>query len=254
MGCVYQAQNMINGKVYIGKTIGSLKNRIASHHSLMRNGSNYYFYQAMRKYGKDNFKWTELFQSDDEKQLSEKEIMFIKSLGTLKPFGYNLSEGGEGQKGYHHTDEAKRKIGLAGIGRQKTAEGRERIRQSKLGVPLSKEHREKLKKARAKRVISNETREKLRLAGMGRVFSEETIAKMKKSREGYKHSSETIAKLIGHPVSQQTRERIRVARTGAKSSSHTKQKISESIKKHWILRKLRMEADKNESRFVGIAC
>jgi hypothetical protein len=43
-------------------------------------------------------------------------------------------------------------------------------------------------------------------------------------------------------------------RTGAKSSSHTKQKISESIKKHWILRKLRMEADKNESRFVGIAC
>lgn len=26
------------------------------------------------------------------------------------------------------------------------------------------------------------------------------------------------------------------------------------VKKHWILRKLRMEADKNESRFVGIAC
>jgi len=33
-----------------------------------------------------------------------------------------------------------------------------------------------------------------------------------------------------------------------------KTKISESIKKHWILRKLRMEADKNESRFIGIAC
>lgn len=253
MGCIYQAENIINGKLYIGKTIMSLDKRIKAHRYLMVSGSKYCFYQAMNKYGFNNFKWKILFESFDEKKLSEMEMKFIKELKTKVPFGYNLTDGGEGQKGYHHTAESKLKIGIASIGRKKTPEGIENIRKSKIGIPLSQQHKEKLKKARSKRIITNETKEKLRIAGTGRVFTKETIDKIRKSREGYRHSPETLEKLKGHPVSIETRDKLRKLKSGTKLSEATKIKISESIKNYWIARKTQGGMS-DETRLVGTAC
>lgn len=71
------------------------------------------------KYGKENFQWEIIYQSlNKEHCLNEMETYFIKEYNSLIPKGYNMSEGGEGNKifGWKHSIETKEKIrkGLMG--------------------------------------------------------------------------------------------------------------------------------------------
>lgn len=104
MGCVYRATNIINGKYYIGKTIGPMKVRMQNHFTT---GKGNYFHNALEKYGKDSFEWEELFKSDDEQELLKKERLYIKLFHTIAPYGYNITSGGDGGFSVVYTEPQK---------------------------------------------------------------------------------------------------------------------------------------------------
>lgn len=97
---VYAATNLINGKKYVGYTTKELSERIKGHIRKSKNkGDKHYFYvfqSALRKYGSDNFTWEILHSCDQLDEVTKMEINFIKELNTISPYGYNLTEGGNG--------------------------------------------------------------------------------------------------------------------------------------------------------------
>lgn len=54
---IYKVTCKITGKIYIGQTTQSLAQRKREHTSRSKKGSNTYFHNAIRKYGKDSFIW-----------------------------------------------------------------------------------------------------------------------------------------------------------------------------------------------------
>jgi group I intron endonuclease len=129
---IYKAENLINGRLYIGKTCGNLANRQWGHFNSARIGIRTIFHNAIRKYGKDNFKFSVL---DNEllfeSELNEREKFYIKQFNSQIPNGYNMTDGGDGQslgwqspmKGIHFlSDEAKEKLRRANLGKKQSEE------------------------------------------------------------------------------------------------------------------------------------
>jgi len=90
-GCVYLITNLINGKRYVGQTVHTAKHRFKFHCSKKINSA---IHNAIKKYGKTNFKVEELVSCFSIDGMNELEEMFIKDLNTLYPNGYNLISGG----------------------------------------------------------------------------------------------------------------------------------------------------------------
>ena len=92
---IYKVTNLINNKIYIGKT-NNFHRRCRDH--LSANGDSY-LYRAIRKYGKQNFKFEEIFITFTESDLSYFEKHFIVEFNTnisSGGIGYNMTSGGEG--------------------------------------------------------------------------------------------------------------------------------------------------------------
>lgn len=110
---IYKATNLVNGKIYIGLTIKTLKVRKIQHISGSRNNSNLAFHRALRKYGENNFVWETIDSAKTEEELKEKEIYWIAYYNCCvfadNSNGYNLSSGGDGTSGYKQTDAQKQK-------------------------------------------------------------------------------------------------------------------------------------------------
>lgn len=106
---VYIHINKINNKKYIGITQQKLKKRWGSNGIGYKN--NVYFWRAIKKYGWDNFDHLILFENINELTAKETEKYLISKYNTCNVnYGYNISFGGDGTYGYHHTDETKEKI------------------------------------------------------------------------------------------------------------------------------------------------
>jgi len=56
LGVIYKWENLINGKVYIGKSI-NIKSRYARHIYYINSGTGYKIHNAIRKYKLENFKF-----------------------------------------------------------------------------------------------------------------------------------------------------------------------------------------------------
>lgn len=93
MGLIYIATNIINNKQYIGQTKNTLAYRKTTHLNHKHKSKTVLFHNAIKKYGKENFKWDILWQGE-ESLLNEMEIFFIKDKNTLMPNGYNMTIGG----------------------------------------------------------------------------------------------------------------------------------------------------------------
>ena len=98
---IYCFENKINGKTYIGQA-QDIRKRVQQH---LNSKDTLYFHNAIRKYGYINFNIYILEFADLEK-LSELEIYYINKYKSHTN-GYNLTEGGEGNRGRAITEEQK---------------------------------------------------------------------------------------------------------------------------------------------------
>lgn len=101
MGYIYKITNIINNKVYIGQTIGSIEKRLREHKSnalLKKDKST--LHSAMRKYGIENF-IIKILEECPNELLNQKEIEYIEKfnsfLGNPNCNGYNMTIGGKGK-------------------------------------------------------------------------------------------------------------------------------------------------------------
>ena len=169
MPCIYIFTSP-SGKSYVGQTAHSFLTRKRKHVSNAENGSLLPFHRAIRMYGIENFQEEIIECLEHELNLFERFFIGVfKGLGKV----YNCTDGGEGNLGWHPSEETKRKIGLASIGRKATLgwhhtlESKAKLSAHRKGKQLSEEHRAKVIKSLIGRKPSNETRKKLSLAKMG---------------------------------------------------------------------------------------
>ncbi len=116
MGIIYCAENLANGKKYIGKTLESLEKRKGRHfQNAFRYNRQGRFYDALRKYGWDSFFWIIIEENIIDENLDSREIFFIHKFGTFGK-GYNMTEGGSVLQGYKHSQKTKDKISCSNRG------------------------------------------------------------------------------------------------------------------------------------------
>lgn len=95
--CVYKITNLVNRKVYIGKTIDYVK-RIQQHLNPKR--FDFPIMRAVKKYGSNNFSCEILERVLFEDILMDLEKKYISLYKSKNPkYGYNCTDGGEGLSG-----------------------------------------------------------------------------------------------------------------------------------------------------------
>lgn len=102
---IYKITNLINGKIYIGKTTYTIKCRWQQHISASKTNPdkqdyNYLLHKAIRKYGENNFSVEALEEVPEGQNLSSREIYWIDFYKSCvleeESNGYNMTYGGEG--------------------------------------------------------------------------------------------------------------------------------------------------------------
>jgi group I intron endonuclease len=190
---VYKIVNTVNGKMYIGKTIKSLKERFRKHKRCAEKKINRYLYDAMNHYGAENFYIDLIEECSSIEELNEREVHWIHVLNTVLPHGYNMTPGGDGGDTLKHWPSEKRrqlhiKQGLSRRGIKWDEERKRRMSE------ISKE-REKNKTLKQKQAISEKISSTLKEKGI----SPPDYTKWKKGQKGAfsgrSHSDETKLKL-----------------------------------------------------------
>lgn len=227
---VYKMVCTRNGKFYVGSSDNFLR-RFKKHISQLQSHThpNKHLQNAWDKHGENAFRFYIIEECEKDK-IEEIEQFWLDTLRPYDPeMGYNLSMFAVSpMKNRHHSEEAKRRIGLASKGNKYN-----------LGRHLSEDH---------KRNISLANIGHPKTSGMtGKKHSEETRKKIAKANTGKKQSKETLAKLSavrkGMKQSEATQEKKRKAmkeiwktRTREVSSSARK-KMSAARKAWWAKRK-----------------
>lgn len=97
IGKIYKITNKINGKIYIGQTVRTLKKRFNAHYWGTSDNDPYHkqmaIKKAMRKYGKENFS-IELIEEVERGKLDEREVFWISYYDSYNK-GYNCTKGGQ---------------------------------------------------------------------------------------------------------------------------------------------------------------
>lgn len=113
---IYAHINKINNKIYIGQTCNKYIN------SRWRNGEGYkhspYFYNAIQKYGWDNFDHIILIDDIVEYELADiiEQELIKKYKTTDNKYGYNISSGGS--YGRTLSEESKQKMRISKLGKK----------------------------------------------------------------------------------------------------------------------------------------
>lgn len=169
---IYKIMNQVDGKVYIGQTVHKLGDRFRGY----SNRVNVYLKRAIKKHGTKNFHVSIVEQCSNLRELNEAEERWISHYKSCDArYGYNLSSGGLNHRvhpltkkilakkcsGWHHTKEAKEKIGEHSRGEHNWAWGktfspeyREKLRKAHLGIRPSLLTRKRLSRAQKKRKIT----------------------------------------------------------------------------------------------------
>lgn len=109
---IYKIENKVNGKVYIGQTVNTFNKRYQGrgvgaervYQSMLfakknNRGYNTHLFNAMNKYGVENFTVEILCQCNTVESLNKKEERYIRKYKSdNQEFGYNTLKGGENKK------------------------------------------------------------------------------------------------------------------------------------------------------------
>ena len=156
---IYGIRNVINGKIYVGKTGMNFGDRWDSHRSLLNSGKhdNPHLQHAWDKYKQENFEFI-VIEDCSVDELSDKEKYYIKLYKDMG-LAYNIHDGGdEGYNlGKHLSEDTKRKIGeknrINGIGRKASEETKEKMSAAHKGkkyASMSEDGRKNIQKAQQK--------------------------------------------------------------------------------------------------------
>lgn len=183
-----------SNKRYFGITSMNVKRRWSNGHGYKHNP---YFYRAIQKYGWDNFHHNILFENLSADDAKEKEKYLIAKYNTTdSKFGYNITDGGEGANGLHHSEETKRIL---------------HEKNSGINHPWTgKHHTEESKRKMSDALKGKYTGEKS--YHYGKKKSLESRMKMSASKKG-----KPILKNRGREISQETREKLSHSQPSSKS-------------------------------------
>lgn len=166
MWYVYIIDNIVNGKLYVGKGSND-RDRWYEHQKIANGGKDKYprqysyLHRAIIKYGVENFLFSIWKYCETEEQAFAEEINFIAYLKTKGYKLYNLTAGGEGNSGWRHSEETKQKMAIVKTGKKVSEETKQKISATKTGIPISEEHKKKISLARLGTYRSEETKKKL---------------------------------------------------------------------------------------------
>lgn len=121
---IYRFKNLINGKIYIGQTVNSIKKRLIQHMTFSRPWTKCrktYFHNALNKYGLINFDFSVIEICESQEELDSREKYWISYYNSNnKQFGYNIESGGkDGRKGIILTEDHKQKLLKANLGKSR---------------------------------------------------------------------------------------------------------------------------------------
>lgn len=139
VGYIYLIRNKINDKLYVGQTIGSIRQRWAVHSNPKNKNI---ISKAVQKYGKHNFEISavETISADNKEMLFDKlnmlEKSYIQAWNCIAPFGYNILLGGKNSSRPASVC-AKISKSLKGRDSQKT----------QLGKKFSQEHKDRMSRS-----------------------------------------------------------------------------------------------------------
>ncbi len=145
---VYLIRNLVNGKLYIGQTTKTLRQRWNQHLSSARRGSHDPLHKAIRKYGPEAFKICEIQKAGSIQELDDLEKHFIALHKTYPPqlgFGYNLTMGGQGVRVEHLSERHKKRLRKALKKRKLSASHKQHIQEGMRGYKPSATHIENVK-------------------------------------------------------------------------------------------------------------
>jgi len=214
---VYITLNKINGKGYIGSHAASkeIDNYL---------GSGELLWNAIKKYGIENFIRVNIKKYDTILEARKNETIYIELFDTVVPNGYNLDKtGGHGWNNAEVGEETRKKISNTLTGRKNgpcSEETKLKISKKHKGRKFSEEHRKKLSDAKKGkpsvmkgRKWSEESKKnfqkskseehKLNISkskkgqqswAKGKTFSDEYKKKLSESHKGKKQTPEQIEK------------------------------------------------------------
>lgn len=109
---IYMISNLRTGKNYIGQS-KDIYTRWYKHKNFLNGNShhNKHLQASWNKYGEDSFSFN-IIEECPEEELNERESYYIKKYNT-KENGYNLDDGGNGIRGYKHTEEELEKMKMS---------------------------------------------------------------------------------------------------------------------------------------------
>ena len=207
-----------SNKVYIGITsMNPPENR-------WRNGLGYWqnnhFYNAIQKYGWDNFEHEILFKGLTKKEAEDKEVELISLYNaTDRENGYNKDNGGTSVG--RLTEEQKVKLSEIGKERMKN-----KANNPMYGKHHSEEAKQKMREARTGTHHSEETKRKIGEASSRREWNDESREKLSNQLTGHEVSEETKRK-IGEAAKERFKNKENHPLYGKHRSEETKKKLSE---------------------------
>ena len=244
MGTIYKYTNLINGKIYIGKTRRPLEQRIQEHYYTKKNSG---LEGAIKKYGIENFK-IDVVEKCPIDKLNEREIYYIAFYDCKAPKGYNLTDGGD--SGFNLCFETRAQMSVA----KNSDEFRKIMSAIHKGKPLSQQHKKNISASLKGRNLSDEHRKKLSVAAKGKQFSDShkaNISAAKKGKPLSKKNREGIsAALKGRHLSEEHKKNLSLAKKGKKGTPHseeTKAKMSASRKAYLAKKKAEKNLENLES-------
>jgi len=204
-GVIYCYHCISTGKKYIGQTDNERRRKyehIYQSKAIKKNGYKCKFYNAVRKYGWDNFIYG-IIECVDVEHLNDREVYLIEFYDTFKN-GYNTNIGGKGCRGFKLSEETKEKLRKKALGRKVTEETRKKLKLA--GVSQRPEVRKKISEANKGdknpmygKHHTEETKRKIRNANSGKKrnpFTQEHKEKISRANKGRKMTEEQIQKRL----------------------------------------------------------